>query len=116
MALLVTGFWDHRTDTAAPQQAAVVTRGVGLVGTHPPGPGPRRAARAAADLQARQQMLEHRTVAGLPGTDEDHQRQSRAVDEVMDIGAQAAPGPANAVVRRLVVEIVVIRPSPLCGG
>lgn len=62
-----------------------------------------------------QQMLEHRVVTGLAGADEDHQGQTGAVDELVDLGAQTAAGTANAVVRRLDAGIVVIRPSPLCG-
>lgn len=63
-----------------------------------------------------QQMLEHRVVAGLASTDEDHQGQPGTIDELVDLGAQPTAGAANAVVRRLDAEILVIRPSPLCGG
>jgi len=63
-----------------------------------------------------QQMLEHRIVACLASTDEDHQGQAGTIDELMDLGAQPAAGATNAVVRRLDAGIVVIRPSPLCGG
>ncbi len=63
-----------------------------------------------------QQMLEYRVVTRLASTDQDHQRQTGAVDEVVDLGAQTAAGTSNAVVRRLDEEIVVIRPSPLCGA
>lgn len=63
-----------------------------------------------------QQMLEHRVVACLASADKDHQGQAGTIDELVDLGAQPAAGAANAVVRRLGEEIVVIRPSPLCGG
>ena len=63
-----------------------------------------------------EQMLEDGIVAGLAGADEDDQGQSSTVDELVDLGAQPAAGAANAVVRRLDAEILVIRPSPLCDG
>jgi hypothetical protein len=61
-------------------------------------------------------MLEHGAIVGLAGADEHHQRPSAPVDEVMNLAGQAATGTADAVVRRLDVQIRVIRPSPLCGG
>ena len=61
-------------------------------------------------------MLEHGSIVGLAGADEHHQRPSAPVDEVMNLAGQATKGTANAVVRRLDAGIVVIRPSPLCGG
>ena len=115
MALLVAGFGDHRTDASLPQQRAVVSGGIGLVGANPAGSGPGFPA-VAVDLQMPEQMLGDRAVAGLAGADEDHQRQASAVDELVDLGAQPATGTTNAVVRRLGSEILVIRPSPLCGG
>jgi hypothetical protein len=39
-----------------------------------------------------------------------------AVDEVVDLGRQPAPRAPYTVIRRLDPRIVVIRPSPLCGG
>ena len=116
MSLLVAGFGDHRADAALPQQPAVVSAGVGLVGANPAGSGPGFPAAVAVDFQVPEPMLEDRTVAGLAGTDKDHQRQASAIDELVDLGAQPAARTANAVVRRLGPEIRVIRPSPLCGG
>jgi hypothetical protein len=66
--------------------------------------------------QLGQQMLEYGVVAGLAGAHKDHQGQPGAVDELVDLGAQSAAGAANAVVRRLDARILVIRPSPPCGG
>jgi hypothetical protein len=63
-----------------------------------------------------QQVLEDRGVIGLTGRDQHHQRSSDAVHEVVDLAGQPAAGAANAVVRRLDAGIVVIRPSPPCGG
>ncbi|OBG37013.1 hypothetical protein A5672_18675 [Mycobacterium alsense] len=71
---------------------------------------------ARTGVQMCQQMLEHRIVSGLAGADEDHQGQPLAIDELVNLGAQPTAGTANAVVRRLDDQILVIRPSPLCGG
>ena len=46
-------------------------------------------------------MLEERGVVGLTGRDQHHQRSPGAVDEMVDLAGQPAPGTANAVVRRL---------------
>jgi hypothetical protein len=64
----------------------------------------------------REQMLQHRAIVGLPGTDEHYQRPSSPVDEVMNLAGQPAAGATNTVVRRLARQIRVIRPSPLCHG
>jgi hypothetical protein len=61
-------------------------------------------------------MLEHRAVVGVTGPDEHHQRSPASVDEVVNLAGQPATGTANTVIRRLVEQIRVIRPSPLCGG
>lgn len=115
MSLLVAGFGNHRADASLPQQRAVMPRGIGLVGTNPIRSSPRPPPTVAVDFQMAEQMLKHRTVAGLPGADEDHQGQASAIDELVDLGAQPAAGAPNTVVRRLDEEIRVIRPSPLCG-
>lgn len=61
-------------------------------------------------------MLEDRTVVRLASADKHHQRPSGAVDEMMDLAGQPTARAANAVVRRLDSQILVIRPSPLCDG
>ena len=63
-----------------------------------------------------EQMLEHRPVMGLARAYEHHQGSPSAIYEVMDLAGQPTAGAANAVVRRLDLQIRVIRPSPLCGG
>jgi hypothetical protein len=67
-------------------------------------------------FQVSQQVLKEWGVVGLTGRDQHHQRSPQTVDEVMDLAGQTATGTANAVVRRLDAEILVIRPSTLCGG
>ncbi len=75
--------------------------------------GPHVPARTGA--QVCQQMLQHRVVTGLAGADQDHHGQPLAIDELVNLGAQPSAGAANAVVRRLDDQILVIRPSPLGG-
>jgi hypothetical protein len=55
-------------------------------------------------------------IVGLAGRDQHDQRSSDAVDEVVNLAGQSTAGTTNTVVRRLDAGIVVIRPSPLCGG
>ena len=69
---------------------------------------------AAVDFQIPEQMLKHRAVMRLAGTDEHHKWPSVPVDEVVNLAGETAAGAANAVVRRLDAQIRVIRPSPLC--
>lgn len=67
----------------------------------------------------------------MPGCDQNDQRSTTAVDELVDLGGQATTRAADGVMNRLVVEaetrlrypptwgdgqILVIRPSPLCPG
>ena len=66
--------------------------------------------------QVPQKVLEDGGVVGLAGRDQYHQGTSDAVDEVVNLAGQSAAGPTNAVVRRLDAGMVVVRPSPLCGG
>lgn len=60
-------------------------------------------------------MLKDRAIVGLAGPDEHHQGSTAAVDEVMNLAGQTAARTANRMVRRLGEQILVIRPSPLCG-
>jgi hypothetical protein len=39
-----------------------------------------------------------------------------AVDDLVDLAGQPTAGATDSVVRRLDGQILVIRPSPLCGG
>ena len=63
-----------------------------------------------------QQVFKDRGIVGLLGRDQHHQWSPEAVDKVVDLAGQPTARTANAVVRRLDAEILVIRPSPLCGG
>jgi len=58
-------------------------------------------------------MVEDRCVVGLARGDQHDQRSACSIDEVMNLGGQAATGTADAVVRRLDAGIRVIPPSPL---
>jgi len=60
-------------------------------------------------------MLKDGAIVAVAGRDQYHQRSPGAVDEVVDLAGQPATGTTNTVVRRLEAEILVIRPSPLCG-
>lgn len=62
------------------------------------------------------QDREHRGVAGLAGADEHDQRQTAAVDEMVDLGRQATTGPADSVVRGFLAQIPVVRQVPPCAG
>jgi hypothetical protein len=66
----------------------------------------------ATNLKVGQQLFEYWRIPSLACPDEDHHRQSVALDEVMDLGAQPTSGPSDAVIRRLDARIGVIRPSP----
>lgn len=62
------------------------------------------------------QDREHRRVASLSGTDQDDQRESAAINEMMDLRRQSAPGSADSVISGLLAQILVTRKSPLCHG
>ncbi len=62
------------------------------------------------------QVWKHGCVTGLPGPDQRHQWTAVPVDKMVDLAAPAAPGPADRMVRRLVEQIRVVRPSPLWNG
>lgn len=113
---LIGRFGDHRDNAASTQMPPDRPRGVGLIGantvrasTCPTPPRPR-------DPQMPHQMREHRCVTSLAGTDQSHQRSAVPVDKVVDRGAPPTAGAADRVIRRLGVQIRVIRPSPLWGG
>jgi hypothetical protein len=53
---------------------------------------------------------------GLASGYQHHQRAPGAIDKVVDLAGQPAARAANTVVRRLDAGILVIRPTPLCGG
>ena len=69
---------------------------------------------APGDAEVIHEHREHRRVTGLSGPDEHDQRQPPTIDEVMDLRAQPAAGPADRVVRGLLAQILVTRQSPLC--
>ncbi len=109
---LVGGLRDHRADAATTQLRACRTTRIGLIAPDTVGAGPR----SAPHFEVGEQMLELGAVMGLSGRDQDYQWAPGAVDEVVDFAGPSAARAANAVVRRLDAQILVIRPSPLCGG
>lgn len=111
---LVGGFGNDRDDPAAAQPSACCSAGVGLIAADALRAGMWAATAAAVHFQVREQMLEHRSVVGLAGAHEHHQRSSAAVNEMVNLAGQPAAGAANPVVRRLDRQIRAIRPSPLC--
>lgn len=113
---MVASFGNHRGDPAASQFGADRPIRVRLIAAHPLRVCPGWPAAVTVHAQMRQQMLEDWAVVGLTGGDQHHQGTARAVDEMVDLAGQSATRAANAVVRRLDVQILVIRPSPLCGG
>lgn len=130
MTFLVLGLGDVGGDAPGAQVLADRARGVGLVAAEciRPGPWPPE---AAADLQLLQQRQKHRRVAGLTGTQQHHQRQPTAVDELVDLRREPAARAAQGMIRRLWgrpvrlalrqalglgLLIRVVRSSPLCGG
>ena len=116
MCDLIGRFGNHRADASSPEPSAGRSTRIGLVAADAVGAGTWPTTVAAIDFQAREQMLEHRAVVCLAGADQDDQRPAGSIDEVMDLAGLPAAGAANAVVRRLDARILVIRPSPLCGG
>jgi len=62
-------------------------------------------------------MPQHGGITCLTGGQTDHQRTATAVDELMDLGAQATAGSTQGMIQRLRLtgQILVIRLSPLCG-
>ncbi len=88
--LLIRRFGDHRDDPAFAQVGADRAGRVRLVSADPGGAGARPARPAPGDAEVIHQDREHRCVTCLTGTDEDDQRQTAAVDEVMDLRAQSA--------------------------
>ena len=88
MADLIRWLGDDGDDAAAAQFGADCPRGVGLVATDAVGAGPRYTA-APGDFQVCQQVLEGRSVVGLPGGDQDHQGAAGTVHEVVDLAGQS---------------------------
>lgn len=74
-------------------------------------PGPSRATDRAVS-----RGVQHRGITGLARSAEDHQRQSVAVDVLMDLHGEATAGAAQRVVSRLDGQIRVIRQFPLWRG
>lgn len=114
MTDLVRRFGNDCDDSASPQSLSGRLTGVGLVATEAIGARTWPALLTTVDCQVCEQMLQHRAIVGLTGTDEHDQGSSASVDEVMNLAGQPATGTANAVVTRLAGQIRVIRPSPLC--
>lgn len=86
--LLVGRLGDDGDDAAAAEVPADRARRVRLVATDPVWAGAGPARPASGDSEMVHQNREHRCVAGLTGPDEHDQRQSVAVDEVVDLRAQ----------------------------
>lgn len=63
-----------------------------------------------------QQRHEHRVVPGLAGREQDRDRNAVFVGQGMDLRRPAAAGAAQCVISWLAGQILVIRPSPLCGS
>jgi len=61
-------------------------------------------------------MRKHRRVTGLARPDEHDQRVAVAIDELVDLRRQPAPGTTQGVVSGLGPQILVVRPCPLWGG
>lgn len=112
---LIGRFGDDRDDPAAAATPGSL-RDEYAFAADPIRTGPRPSTTDAENAQVVEQMRERRAVTGLSRRDQDHQRWSVSVDEVMDLRRQTAAGAADRVVRRLAPRIRVIRPSTLCGG
>lgn len=115
VSCLIVGLGDHRNDRALAQVSADRPRGVGLVAAQSLRASTRPADRASHP-QLGQQRQQSRRIVSLAGRDGDDQGQAVPVDKVVDLGRQPAPRVPYTVIRRLDPRIVVIRPSPLCGG
>ena len=116
MCDLIGWFGNYRGDTPAAQVHPDGAAGIGLVAAYPLRSCPCLSAAEWRHAQMGQQILEDRRVVGLARRDQHHQGAAGAVDEVVDLAGQPAAGTANSVVKRLDGQILVIRPSPLCGG
>jgi len=112
---LVGGFGDHRLDVPTSQQVPVRARGVGLVAQHGIRSGAGPSGAQTWHRESVQQVLQHRGITGLTSGQGDHQRPAAAVDELVDLAAQPASGPAERMVQRLGLtgQNLVIRLSPL---
>ena len=116
MADLVVGSGDDRADVAPTEQLPVCLGRVGLVTQDLIGSGAGPAGAGTGHRQRLQKWGEHRGVPALSRGDQHHQRTTFAVGEVVDLGAQPAPGPAQGMVRRFGLQIRVVRQVPLwCG-
>lgn len=116
VADLIGRFGNDGDDPSSAQPLPGRSAGIGLISAQAIGPGAGPPRPASLNFEVGEQMLQDRSVACLAGAHEHHQRSSVAVDEVMDLAGQPAARATNAVVRRLVRQICVIRPSPLCHG
>jgi hypothetical protein len=98
----ITLLGDGGFDAAAAQPGAVGAGAVGLVGQDPAraGAGPARAQPGHSDLV--QDGGELRAVTVLPGGDQDRQRFLALLHRQVDLGGQAAAGPAQAVIGGLI--------------
>ena len=105
----IQGFGDDSDNATATQMLPDRARRVRLVCAYLVRTRARSAGPAPVDTQMPHQDREHRRVTSLAGTDEDDQRESAPVDEVVDLRRQTTPGPAYSVVRRLLAQILVVR-------
>ena len=55
------------------------------------------------------QDREHGRIASLTGADQDHQRKSSAIDELVDLRAQPSTGATDRMITRLRAQILVTR-------
>src|SRR5699024_11119220 len=93
VSLLVVGFGDHGLDTAVAKVSADRAGRVRLIAADRVRSGP-RPADVTPHLQLCHQRQEHGWVACLAGRDEGDQGEPVAVDELVDLRGQAAPGAA----------------------
>src|SRR4051794_3994138 len=117
--LLIGLLRDRRLDPASPQVKAGLAVGVRLVGQQPIGSGPRATGAGPGDRQPPHQGLERQAVMSLCRGAQPHQGPASSVGQQANLGAQPTPGAAERLTvdgpGRRRIEVLVIRPSPLCA-
>ena len=93
---------DHHRDAAGLQQVAVLAPGVGLVRAKRGGSGARSAWAQPRDAKLLEKPWQCWGITGLPGRDDDDQREAAAVDQRVGLGRQPAAGTPDAVIVRFV--------------
>lgn len=107
----VGGFGEHGLDPAAPQQHPVAPAAVGPVAQQRVGPGPCPPGTDPWDLQGCQQYRQHRAVVGVARADMDGKGPATTIDQRVELGRQAAAGPADRVVDGFSRRTLVV-PTP----